>query len=185
MTVGIMGSEVITGLETQLFELHKNLAEKRKELTPKDVTDYEFKNNNGSAVKLSELFGKNEHLILIHNMGSSCPYCTMWADGINGIYQHLETKAAFVLNSPDSPADQAEFAEKNGWKFDIVSSESNSFNKDLGFESDEGNPQPGVSTFTKDTEGKIRLIAQSYFGPGDPFCSIWHFFDLLPIKIDH
>ena len=184
MTVGIMTSDETAELEKQIFELHKKLATKRKELTPKDVTDYEFQKNNGSAVKLSDLFGDNEHLILIHNMGSSCSYCTMWADGINGIYRHLETKAAFVFNSPDSPAHQAEFAEKNGWKFNIVSSEKNSFNKDLGFESPDGKPQPGVSTFSKDADRKIKLIAQSYFGPGDPFCSIWHFFDMLPIEIE-
>jgi hypothetical protein len=38
---------------------------------------------------------------------------------------------------------------------------------------------PGVSTFRKTPKGAIVRIAKDYFGPGDPYCSIWHLFDLL------
>jgi len=36
-----------------------------------------------------------------------------------------------------------------------------------------------VSVFKKQG-GKIVRVADTSFGPGDDFCSIWHFFDLLP-----
>ena len=44
-------------------------------------------------------------LIVIHNMGASCPYCTLWADGFNGIYDHLADRAAFVALQPRSAVD--------------------------------------------------------------------------------
>ena len=57
-----------------------------------------------------QLFGSMKDLFVIHNMGSGCPYCTLWADGYNGIYEHLTSRAAFVIASPDSPAAQQRFA---------------------------------------------------------------------------
>jgi predicted dithiol-disulfide oxidoreductase (DUF899 family) len=32
------------------------------------------------TVRLSELFAGKADLILIHNMGTTCPNCTLWAD---------------------------------------------------------------------------------------------------------
>lgn len=185
MTCGIMRNQEIESLEQNIEKLQKELVELRNNQPAKTVDNYNFKDKSSNDAKLSELFGDNDHLILIHNMGSSCSYCTMWADGINGIYKHLQKKAAFAFVSPDSPSHQADFAEKNGWTFEMHSSEDNSFNADVGFENAEGGAMPGVSTFRKNSDGTIELLAQSYFGPGDPYCSIWHFFDLLPIKIEH
>ena len=65
---------------------------------PQDVTDYVFSGWE-VPVRLSELFGDKENLILIHNMGRSCSSCTMWADGVNGVYDHLASRAAFALPS--------------------------------------------------------------------------------------
>ena len=66
-----------------------------------------------------------------------------------------------------------------GWKFTMASCAGNSFFKDMGFEPEPKKFWPGVSTFHKDSNGQITLVSQSYFGPGDDFCSLWHFFDLL------
>jgi hypothetical protein len=38
---------------------------------------------------------------------------------------------------------------------------------------------PGVSTFYRDKGGKITRIAKAPFGPGDPFCGVWHLLALL------
>lgn len=35
------------------------------------------------------------------------------------------------------------------------------------------------STFRKDTDGSITLVASDVFGPGDNYSNIWHVFDLL------
>ena len=39
---------------------------------------------------------------------------------------------------------------------------------------------PGVSAFSKDGDGRIFRVGRAEFGPGDNFCAIWHFFELLP-----
>ena len=129
-------------------------------------------------MKLSEMFDDKEDLIIIHNMGNSCPYCTMWADGFNGMLLHLESRAAFVVVSPDSPDIQSAFAKKRGWQFKMYSSEGSTFSEDMGFKNGDG-WLPGVSTFHKKANGNIVQISKADFGPGDPFCSSWHFFDLL------
>ena len=43
---------------------------------------------------------------------------------------------------------------------------------------------PGVSVFRKETDGTIYRVSRAEFGPGDNFCAVWHFFDLLPEGID-
>ena len=141
------------------------------------VDDYEFLVQKNQKIRLSELFGNKKDLIIIHNMGNSCPYCTMWADGFNGLLQHLQDRAAFVVSSPDDPMTQKDFASSRGWKFQMVSTKKTSFAKDMGFENN-GMPMPGVSIFYKDN-GKITRVGRDNFGPGDNYCPTWHFFDLL------
>ncbi len=125
-----------------------------------------------------KLFGDKDDLIVIHNMGRGCSYCTMWADGFNGLLPHLEDRAAFVVASPDSPEVQKEFATGRGWRFRMASAHGTSFNKAAGFEVPEG-PMPGVSTFRRDREGRIYRVSKAEIQPGDDFCSAWHLFDLL------
>jgi hypothetical protein len=55
---------------------------------------------------LGKMKGHYKDLILVHNMGQSCRYCTMWADGFNGIHPHLANRAAFALVWPDLPEGQ-------------------------------------------------------------------------------
>lgn len=168
----------IAHLEAELMEKQKRLRDLRGQLPAEEVPDYVLKGSNGKKIKLSEMFDDKEDLIIIHNMGSSCAYCTLWADGFNGMLQHLENRAAFVVVSPDPPDIQAAFAQKRGWHFKMYSSERSTFTEDMGFKDEEG-CLPGVSTFYKKDDDKIVLISKANFGPGDPFCATWHLFDLL------
>ena len=122
---------------------------------------------------------EKEDLILIHNMGKKCAYCTLWADGFNGVRQHLQDRAGFVVISPDEPATIKEFAASRGWRFNILSSRGSSFTKDMGFENEKGEPMPGVSAFQKNGQGKVLRVSRAGFGPGDDYCAVWHLFDLL------
>ena len=166
--------------EKELLEKKKELAELRRTLPKGEVTDYTFKTFDGEDVALASLFGDRDELLVIHNMGKSCRYCTLWADGFNGVAGHLNNRAAFVVVSPDDPKTQREFYESRGWKFNMVSAAESNFTKDMGFADKEGNPWPGVSTFEKSSEGKMYRTAKTSFGPGDDFCAVWHLFDLLP-----
>ena len=141
------------------------------------VNDYEFLNSDNQKTSLSKLFGSKKDLIIIHNMGNSCSYCTMWADGFNGLLSHIENRTTFVVSSPDDPVTQKAFAKSRGWKFQMVSTRGTSFAKDMGFEQD-GMPKPGVSVFYKN-DGKIIRVGRDDFGPGDNYCPTFPLFDLL------
>ncbi len=165
-----------------LEEAKRKMVELSRRIGPERVQDYELQGREG-GVRLSEMFGDKQDLILIHNMGSECPYCTMWADGFNGVLQHLQDRAGFVVVSPNSVEVQQAVREKRGWTFEMYSAEGTSFIKDMGFESDgvsyNSNAMPGVSTFRKNADGTIDRIAKDFFGPGDLYCGVWHLFDLL------
>ena len=94
--------------------------------------------------------------------------------------QHLEDRAAFVVVSPDPPEEQVKFAASRGWTFRMLSALGTSFAKDLGFQAKDGGYKPGVSVFQKCKDGTVVRVSKARFGPGDDFCSVWHFFDLLP-----
>lgn len=142
--------------------------------------DYRFVRTDGAACTLGDLFGEHDELLVVHNMGRSCRYCTMWADGFIGMYRHISRRCGFVLSSPDEPAVLGAFAEERGWTFPCVSLAGNGFAADMGFADGEGRLHPGVSVFRRDGEGGVFRVSKCAFGPGDRFCPAWHFFSLLP-----
>lgn len=169
----------IRELEGRIFALQSEVAGLRSQLDRGPVADQAFAGWDG-PVRLSELFDERGRLIVIHNMGFACPYCTMWADGFNGILPYLVERAAFVVASPDDVAEQRRGAAERGWRFRMVSTQGGTFFKDMGFEAGDGGPMPGVSTFRRAADGSIRRHAAASFGPGDRFCAVWSFVDLLP-----
>lgn len=166
----------IRKLEARLVRQHQKLGELKRKRPPEPVGDYTLTGLGGPA-KLSTLFGGHRDLIVVHNMGRRCPYCTMWADGYNGLLPHLENRAAFVVVSPDPPKVQQAFAKSRGWKFRMLSGRGSAFTADMGFMNGR-DPLPGVSAFRRKGKKTYR-IASAPFGPYDPFCAAWHFFDLL------
>lgn len=166
----------------KITALHDEMRALQAKVDPQVVEDYELTGWDG-PVRLSALFGDKPDLIVIHNMGTSCPACTMWADGFNGVYDHLADRAAFVVTSPNPPEIQKQFAKSRGWRFPMVSHVGSSFAKDMGFwaPKDGGGDAwwPGVSVFQK-KDGVIRRVSDTQLGPHDDFCSAWHFFDMLP-----
>ena len=173
----------IDDLDYQLQDLKRKLAELRRERPREEVSDYRLLDSEGRKASLSSLFGNQSRLILVHNMGRNCSFCTMWADGFNGLLPHLENRAAFVLTSPDKPEAQKEFVQSRGWKFPVYSAAGTSFIADMGFNDEKEGLMPGVSVFTKEDD-KIYRVSRAEFGPGDNFCATWHFFELLPEGIN-
>ncbi|MBS1594520.1 MAG: DUF899 family protein [Bacteroidetes bacterium] len=174
----------------QIESLQSDIAKKRKEIlalraqaAPEPVADYTLHDREGRAVKLSDLFDDRDELLVIHNMGEACKYCTLWADGLTGFTRAMSDRVPFVLISPDEPAVQKEFADSRGWNFDMLSAAGTSFIADMGFYKEKEGYYPGVSAlFRKD--GQIYRASYDFFGPGDNYASIWHFFDLLPKRVN-
>ncbi len=157
--------------------LHSEIQQLVAETEPETVQDYVFDTPTGE-IALSELFEGKDSLFVVHNMGKSCANCTLWADGFNGVNQHLNDRAPFVLSSPDAPEVQSTFAESRGWQFPMVSHANNDFAQDMGYKREAGY-WPGVSVFQRRNDEIVR-VSDTVFGPGDDFAGIWHLFDLLP-----
>jgi predicted dithiol-disulfide oxidoreductase (DUF899 family) len=174
----------IDELEYQIEDLKKKVAALRRERPRQKVEDYTFADWGGGRVPLSRLFGDKSKLILVHNMGISCSYCAMWADGFTGLLPHLTSRASFVVTSPDSPDVQREFAQSRGWNFPMYSAQGTDFIAEMGFAHEKEGLMPGVSVFERAADGSIYRVSRAEFCPGDDFCAVWHFFDLLPEGID-
>lgn len=174
----------VDDLAYQLQDIKRRLADLRRQRPPEEVGDYSFRNGEGREVSLSSLFGERSELIVVHNMGRACAYCTMWADGFLGLLPHLTSRAPFVVTSPDEPAAQEEFRRGRGWDFPLYSTRGTSFVADMGFDGGEEGLMPGVSVFSKDAAGRIFRVGRAEFGPGDDFCAAWHLFELLPRGVD-
>jgi len=178
-------NQQIEQLEKEIQSKRKALVQlKRQQMRNTELQDYTFTRGDGQKVKLSELFGDSDELLIIHNMGRSCRYCTLWADELNGVHKPLASRVPFAVTTPDDPEVMQEFAKSRNWQFNILSTKGTSFKKDTGFEKD-GAYYPGFSVFTEDADSTIRYAAKDWFGPGDVYCSVWHFFELLPKGVDN
>lgn len=171
-------AEMIEGYRHEIAELRAKMRAAQAAIEPEPVADYLFATQDGT-VAMSSLFGDKQDLIVIHNMGASCAYCTLWADGFNGVYEHLANRAAFVVTSPDRPDVQKKFAEGRGWRFPMASHADTSFAADMGYRAPDGRYRPGISAFRKEGNRVVR-VSDTGLGPGDDFCAVWHIFDLLP-----
>lgn len=136
------------------------------------VQDHALASPEGVATKLSDYFGPHEELIVIHNMGRGCDYCTLWADGFNGLARYFPTLTGLVLVSPDAPEVVREFAQSRGWKFPVASDPNSELSKALGFYFDDG-VWPGFSIIKRSPEGELVRTGGDFFGPGDDYCSVF------------
>ena len=172
----------IETLQKEVDVLREKILQLRQEREWELFEDYTLKDAEGQEVRLSELFKDKDELLLVHNMGKGCAYCTLWADGFSSLTQPLNDRVPFVLVSPNPPEVMKEFAESRHWAFKTISAHESTFTLDAGFAHvKEGKTyyMPGVSAFAK-KDGKIYRTNKDYFGPGDYYCNVWPFFDLLP-----
>lgn len=161
----------ITELEKQLYELTTKLNALRKTNSGDEVDNYTFSTLDGE-VTLLELFGENDRLLVIHNMGQGCRYCTLWADGFNGFLPHLESAMSVALVSKDPPDLQRKFANSRGWRFRQASHGGGQYIQDQSVMTGEKNV-PGAVVYERDGTRITRKNA-AVFGPGDLYCSIWN-----------
>jgi predicted dithiol-disulfide oxidoreductase (DUF899 family) len=165
----------------QIAGIREEMRSLQKSVEPAPVKDYALSGWDG-PVRLSQLFGDKENLILIHNMGRGCSSCTMWADGFNGVYDHLASRAAFVVSSPDPVEVQKEFAASRGWRFPMVSHAGTNFAEEMGYRregAELGGYWPGVSAFRK-AGGQVLRMSDTELGPMDDFCVYYHLMEMIP-----
>ena len=170
-----MIEDKIKTLEKELYQKQQELNKLRKEVVPIEVKNYNFKTQEGE-VTLLDLFGDKETLFLIHNMGSGCRYCTLWADGLNSFLPHLENQFAVAMVSKNSPVDQCLMANDRGWRFRMASHGGGEYIKEQSIIGDGGNT-PGMVCYVRKGDAIYRKNKVA-FGPGDEFCSMWNVLSL-------
>ena len=175
-----MSNEKITELEQEIFKLTAKLNELRKEAAPEPqpVPDYRFETLSGEA-SLLDLFAGKERLLAIHNMGHGCRYCTLWADGFNGLLAHLETAMSVVLLSRDPPQLQRDFASSRNWRFRLASHGGGPYISEQTVMDGMDN-MPGAVVYERSGDQVFRKNS-AIFGPGDLYCTLWPLFGLAGI----
>lgn len=166
-------------IEHKIDHLKQQLSDARRAVPHQPVGAYTFRDRAGKPVTLRELFGSKRDLLIVHNMGRGCTYCTLWADGFNGLLPAITDRTAFALSSPDEPDVMAAFADERGWSMPIISEAGTTFRYDMGFHPEPNRRMPGVSAFHLHSDGQIVRTGRASFGPLDDFCPVWPLFDLL------
>ena len=136
--------------------------------------DYVFAGDDGE-VKLSELFGEHDTLVLYNfmfgpSMAEPCPMCSSFLDGIEGNALPIQERTALVVVARTAMARIRAFADKRGWKrLRLVSSADNDFNRDYFGEDEAGKQQPMLHVFTR-IGGPVRHFWSSelQFVPPEP-----------------
>jgi len=161
----------IKRLEGEIKDATSKLRELRETLPPLKIPDYKFDSLEGQ-IHLSDLFVSGDKLLMVHNMGQGCRYCTLWGDGLNPFVQHIEDALPLVMVSGDSPLVQRQFANSRQWRFRMVSHNRQQYYEEQVKASDYENC-PGIVCYEKKGSELYRL-GHAEFGPGDLYCSLWH-----------
>lgn len=171
-----MSFEEIKKTEMEIFELTQKLNSLRANNSGRTIPNYEFNTLEGTT-NLTDLFAGKDKLLVIHNMGQGCRYCTLWADGINPFVEHLETAMSVVLVSKDDPHTQRRFANSRNWRMRMASHGGGSYMTEQSVGDEKKLNYPGVSLYEL-KDGEILLKNRTSFGPYDQFSSIWNFLSL-------
>jgi predicted dithiol-disulfide oxidoreductase (DUF899 family) len=123
--------------EKELTRQRDAVSEARRSLPAVKVDeDYVFESSSG-PVRLVDLFGKHDQLIIYHFMfhpdwEQGCKSCSHFMDNSQGAIVHLAARnTAFAVVSR-APVEKIEkFKKRMGWNFRWVSSFGNSFNYDF------------------------------------------------------
>ena len=165
-----VGQNRIEAIERQIGELTNELFALRKASEGESIRNYEFETGAGRTTLL-DLFAHKDRLLVIHNMGQGCRYCTLWTDGFNGLLPHLESALSVVLVSKDPPDVQRIFANSRGWRFRLASHGGGDYIREQGVYGEAEN-YPGAVVYERQDDTILRKNACS-FGPGDLYCALW------------
>ena len=173
-----MSNREIAELERKIADLAAKLNGLRKNAAPQPVPDYRFATLSGE-VTLLDLFGGKQRLLAIHNMGQGCRYCTLWADGFNGLLAHMESVMSVVLLSRDAPDVQRRFANSRNWRFRLASHGGGAYIREQTVMEGADN-MPGAVVYER-SDDQVCRKSSAVFGPGDLYCSLWHLLALAGI----
>lgn len=174
-------TDEIRTLENEALALANRLETLRRENDPVPVRNYTFETLTGPTDLLT-LFGDKDTLLVIHNMGDACRWCTSWADGLNAALPHLENSFSVVLVSKNDPLAQRRFALERGWNFRMASHAGGAYATEQTVTPGEPD-MPGIACYVR-KDGEILRKNASEFGPGDFFNPLFHVATLAGIGLE-
>jgi predicted dithiol-disulfide oxidoreductase (DUF899 family) len=165
---------------------------------PKIEGDYVFHDANGAAVKLPDLFGTHETLVLYHWMYGPererpCPMCTNLLGPLAANAADIRQRAALAVVGRSSVERQKAFARERGWSdaMPLYQAQGDAFSLAIGgLDPETGWESPALMVLKKDGE-TVRLhwmgeMTMEMADPGeDPrgavdLSPLWNVIDLTP-----
>lgn len=122
--------------EKEFTKLRDRLNEERRALPWEQVKkEYSFDGPSGKRT-LADLFNGKSQLVVWHFMfgpdwQQGCSHCSFWADGWNGVTEHLKHRDTEMIAISQAPLSKIEpFKRRMGWSFNWMSSANTDFNFD-------------------------------------------------------
>lgn len=182
----------ITGTREEWLAARLDLLRAEKELTRKSdevaaqrqslpwvkvEKDYRFDTENGTHVKLADLFNGRSQLLVYHfmfgpNYTAGCPSCSMIADGFNGFSVHLAQHDVMLWAISRAPIEKlAAYKKRMEWTFPWASSSPGDFNRDysVGFTEEEQFRDGGIEYNYRSEPARVRNPAP---GPVNSFSAM-------------
>jgi predicted dithiol-disulfide oxidoreductase (DUF899 family) len=158
--------------------------------------DYDFvRVSDGTTIKMSELFSQGKDTLLLYSYmfapdaDQPCSSCNSITDSFNGNAPHLTERVNFAVVTKAPATQMKTLSGKRNWgNLTILSSFSNTYNKDYFTETDKGQQLPPMNVFIR-RDGHIyhsysteMLYAATEGDPrhADLFWPLWNMFDLTP-----
>jgi predicted dithiol-disulfide oxidoreductase (DUF899 family) len=181
--------------------------------------DYAFQgagpDGRPTQVRLSQLFAPGKDSLVIYSMmfprysgddrpgpatGATarlpltegpCPSCTALLDQLEGMVRHSEERVSLVAVAKAPLERILTFAAERGWqRLRLLSSATNTYNRDYHGETEEGDQMPILNVFHRDGPTIRHFWASELlYAPSDPgqdyrhvgtIEPLWNLFDLIP-----
>jgi predicted dithiol-disulfide oxidoreductase (DUF899 family) len=191
--------------EAELRRVTEAVAAARRDLPPGGMVpeDYLFQGAEADAltvdVRLSELFAAGKDSLVIYNMmfpraldeDLPCPSCTQFLDSFDGAAEHIAQRVNLAVVAKTELPRLLAHAKQRGWRrLRLLSSATNSYNRDYHGEDADGAQMPMMNVFRRDGEvirhfwGSELLYAPTEPGQdprhSDTLEPLWNLFDLTP-----
>lgn len=153
--------------------------------------------NTVRQVMMSELFRSGKDSLILYSfmygpsMQQPCPMCTSMLDGLHGSVTHATQRINFAIVAKSPIQRIRDFARQRSWiNFRILSSASNTYNRDYHGETSDGDQMPALSVFVRRRQKIFHfyntelLFVQPERGQNarhvDLLWPLWSLFDLTP-----
>lgn len=191
--------------EKEFTKARDRLTEARMALPRVKVRDEYVLTGVDGERSFKDLFGGKSQLIVQHFMfgvdwQAGCASCSFWADGYDGIVEHLGARDIAMIVVSSAPLDSLEaYRKRMGWSFQWFSCAGSSFNHDFGVSFSQaelnadshpnynfstsrfdGTEAPGLSVFAKDADETIYHTYSTYGRGLDMLNPAYQLMDLVP-----